>query len=327
MRRLIAAFLAVALAACSSPSQSAVPATPSGPATTADSTAGSSPGASTAAGSSASPVASSATSTQHPPVEAQVLLPGAAVEVAVRELNVRRNPSTSSKKLETLKRGAVLVISPIDNHALGWGPVQADGYTWYPVVRPNVFDTDLHLDPLPKHPITPGDDSLLSGWVASDDGSQAYLAPIAPRCPTTVDLLNVSGMLPAERLACFGEPFVLEGTYGCSGCGGLLLGTYKPVWLAVPLEFDFLSVNPADQLGPLALRFPPNGPPRPAIGSIVRVTVHVDDPRATKCTMSEPDGTGGTVTIDVRSAVLYCRERLVVDSYEVLGVDPSFPPG
>ncbi len=43
--------------------------------------------------------------------------------------------------------------------------------------------------------------------------------------------------------------------------------------------------------------------------------------------MRGPDGSGGTVEIDVRSAVLYCRERLVVDSYEVLGVDPSFPTG
>lgn len=326
MRRLIVALLAVALAACSSPSQSATPGAPSGSAATAGATAGSSPEPSAAAGSSASPVASFATSTQHPPVEAQVLLPGAAVEVAVRELNIRRNPSTASKKLATLRRGAVLIISPIDNHALGWGPVQADGYTWYPVVRPNVFDSDLHLDPLPKPPIEPGGTEL-AGWVASDDGSQAYLVPIAPRCPTTVDLLNVSGMLPAERLACFGEPIVLEGTYGCSGCGGLSLGTYKPVWLAVPFEFDFLSVNPADQLGPLALRFAPDGPPRPAIGSILRVTVHVDDPRSTKCTMSEPDGVGGTVTIDVRTAMLFCRERLVVDTYEVLGVDPSFPPG
>ncbi len=327
MRRLIAVLLAVALAACSGPSQSAIPGTPSGPATTAGATAGSSPAQAVVAGATTSPAPTTSFAPPVGPISAQVFLPGAAVEVAVRELNVRRDPSTSSKKLETLNRGTTLVISPIDNHNLGWGPIEADGYTWYPVVRPNVLGTDLLLDPLPKHPITPGDDSLLSGWVASDDGSQAYLAPIAPRCPTTVDLLNVSGMLPTERLACFGASFVLEGTYGCSGCGGLSLGTYKPVWLAVPFEFDFLSMKPAEQLGPLALRFAPDGPPRPALGSIVRVTVHVDDPRSTKCTMNEPDGTGGTVTIDVRTAVLYCRERLVVERYEVLGVDPSFPPG
>ena len=249
------------------------------------------------------------------------------MEVAVRGLNVRTNPSTSSKKLATLKRGTTLLISPIDNHNMGWGPVEADGYTWYPVVRPNVLDTDLHLDPLPKHPIVAGDDSQLSGWVASDDGSQPYLVPIAPRCPTIVDLVNVSGMLPAERLACFDEPFVLEGTYGCSGCGGISLGTYKPIWLAAPFEFDFLSVSPGERLGPLALRFAPDGPPRPALGTIIRVTVHVDDPRSSKCSVSEPDETGGTVTVDVRAAVLYCRERLVVDMYEILGTDPSFPPG
>ena len=323
MRKLLGATLVIALAACSGPTISssatfAPQATPAG-------SPGSSPGLSPGVLPTASPPAAS-TAPSAPPVSAQVFPPGAAVEVAVRELNVRRNPSTSSKRLEILDRGTILVISPIDSHSLGWGPVQADGYTWYPVVRPDV-STDGQLDPLPKPPIRFGDDSLLAGWVASHDGSREYLAPIGPRCPTTVDLLNVSGMLPAERLACFGEPFVLEGTYGCPACGGISTMTSKPAWLANPFEFDLLSMSPAEQLGPLALRFPPDGPSRPAIGSIIRVTVHVDDARATKCTLREHDGTGGTVEIDARSAVLYCRERLVVDALEVLGTDPSFPPG
>jgi hypothetical protein len=135
-------------------------------------------------------------------------------------------------------------------------------------------------------------------------------------------------MLPAERIACFGpEPFTLEGTFGCAGCGGIALGQYKPVWLATPVELDFLSVAPEDQFGPLALRFPPDGPERPSNGDIIRVTVHVDDPRSTKCTIGDPDDSGGFVAVDKATAVFYCRERLVVESYVVIGTDPDFPPG
>jgi hypothetical protein len=251
-----------------------------------------------------------------------ILLPGAAVQVAVKELNLRRKPSTSAKRVTTLSRGEVLVISPSDNISFGFGPVSANGYTWYPVIV-----TELRGGSLPALPASPLDYTAApptSGWVAADDGRNAYLAPLAPRCPTTVDLGNVQGMLAAERLACFGEPITLSGTFGCPGCGGAIVGTFKPIWLATPVAFDFLSVNPAAKIGPLAVRFAPDGPSRPAAGTRVSVVVHVDDPRATKCSMIDGDGAGAT-TIDKRTAVFYCRERLVVEQVQSLGPDPSFP--
>jgi hypothetical protein len=325
MRNLIARLLVVVVlvGACSGPIVSTATSGPTTPAA--------SPGPTSSLDASLQPSASPAAASPAPPtpptaIASQVFPPGAAIKVAVRELNVRKKPSTSSKRLEILKRGDVLIVSPTDQLSFGWGPVKADGYTWYPVMRPNVVSTDLDLDPLPKPPIDVADGSPFWGWLATDDGTRPYVTAIAPRCPTTVDLLNVSGMLPAERLACFPEPFVLQGTYGCAGCGAVSLGSFKPAWLATPVELDFLSVNPAERLGPLALRFAPNGPSRPAAGSILRVTVHVDDSRSDRCTMSELVGEE-LVAIDPRTAVLYCRERLVVDSYDVLGIDPSFPPG
>ncbi len=323
MRRLIPALLTFVVAACQGPSATLGPATP-GPATP-----GASPGA-TAAGESPAPSPSTAAASAAPtssvgPVSIQVFPPGAAVEVVVRELNIRKQPSLTAKRLRILERGEVMIVSPIDQLSFGWGPVKADGYTWYPVMEPDVFDTDLKLDLLPKPPIDVADGTPFWGWIATDDGDDPFVTAYPPRCPTTVDLLNVSGMLPAERLACFYGPIALEGTYGCAGCGALPFGTFKPAWLATPVELDFLSVAPEERFGPLALRFPPNGPERPTQGTIIRVTVHVDDPRSTRCTMIEGDGTGGFVEIDPRTAVLYCRERLVVESYEVLGTDPDFP--
>ena len=247
--------------------------------------------------------------------------PGAAVEVAVKELNLRKNPSTSAKRVAILNRGAVLVISPNDNISFGFGPVSRNGYTWYPVTV-----TGFKNGTLPALPASPVDatGAAVWGWVAANDGETPYLSPLAPRCPTVVDLENVQGMLAAERIACFGEKITLVGTYGCPGCGGTYVGTYKPLWLAAPFEFDFLSVNPADRIGPLAVRFPPDGPARPAAGTRVSVVVHVDDARSTKCTMIDGAGADAT-TIDKRTAVLYCRERLVVEQVQTMGPDPSFP--
>jgi hypothetical protein len=257
----------------------------------------------------------------------QVLPPGSAVQVRIAELNLRRHPTTSARRVEILERGDLLVVSPSDFVIAGYGPINSDGYTWYPVIKIDVFDGDGELDPLPTHPIPIGAE-LVSGWIASDDGEGRFVRQVEPRCPTTTDLANVSGMLPAERLACFGAaPIVLEGTFGCGGCGGAVAGRFEPSWLASPQNFDFLSEDVSEGFGPLALRFRPSGPARPAAGSIIRVTVHVDDARSTRCTMAELGEGESLIPVDAATAVLFCREQLVVDSYEVLGTDPDFTLG
>ena len=322
MRRLIAWAMALALVACTSPSASVAP---SGPVSPGSSIAGSPlpsgsvpPSIAPSAGPSASP---------GPPSAFQVLPPGSAVQVRATELNLRRQPTTSARRVELLERGELLVISPSDFVIAGYGPISADGYTWYPVIKIDVFDGDGELDPLPTHPIPIGAE-LVSGWIATDDGEDRYVRQLAPRCPTTVDLASVSGMLPAERLACFGAgPIVLEGTFGCGGCGGAIAGVFEPAWLASPMNFDFLSEDVSEQFGPLALRFRPSGPAPPAAGSIIRVTVHVDDARSTRCSIREAGEGDSLIPVDPATAALFCREQLVVDAFEVLGTDPDFTPG
>ena len=135
--------------------------------------------------------------------------------------------------------------------------------------------------------------------------------------------MNVEAMLAAERLACFGESIVLEGVYGCPICGATLPGLMSPLWLGYQESLSFLSVNPPADVGPLVLRFPPDGP-SPAQGSIIRVRVHVDDPAAATCTGTWPNSNGDMVAVPSATMILYCREQLVVESYEVLGMDPDF---
>jgi hypothetical protein len=322
-RALIAGLAALALAGCSSPSASMAPSQSAVPGSSVTaSPIPSAPSQSTPPASGAP--ASVAPTASAPPSLLQVLPPGSALEVRVADLNLRRQPSTSARRVKVLERGDLVVISPGDGIGVGYGPVRADGYTWYPVIEVDLIDGDGELDPLPVNPIPYGAE-LEWGWIATDGGSEPFVRQVAPRCPASVDLENVSGMLPAERLACFGGPIVLEGTFGCSGCGGAIAGEFEPAWLASPLNFDFLSVDVLEQLGPLGLRFRPTGPPRPPAGSIVRVTLHVDDARAARCTMSEMGDGDVLVPVPSETAVYICREQLVVDSYEVLGTDPEFP--
>jgi len=118
------------------------------------------------------------------------------------------------------------------------------------------------------------------------------------------------------------EQITLEGTFGCSGCAASVPGTFEPGWLAHPMNFGFLSVDPNARIGPFAMRFAPSGPPPPAVGQIVRVVGHFDDPAAGSCTISpgEPP-----VPLDPLATGLYCREQFVVESFEVTGTDPDFP--
>jgi hypothetical protein len=309
--------LAVVVGACGGPS-----ATPTGAATAT-------PSATPPATSSPAPTEqASPTATLGPPpttpvTPGAVLAPGTAVEVIAVELNLRERPSTSSKRVSLLKRGDVVIVAPLDNLGNGWGPVTADGFEWYPVMQ--VSTPDGKLPDLPQRPIANLDGEPVSGWVAAGEGTRPYIRALPPRCPTSPTLRRVAGMLPAERLSCFGaNPIVLEGTYGCPACGVMLPGVFEPAWLAIPIEIDFLSVDPSVEIGPIALRFPPDGPDRPPPGSIIRVTVHVHDPRAVGCSITV-DASPAAITVHAETAELFCRERLVVDSYETLGTDPRFP--
>ena len=327
MRRLLAiAMVQVAvLSACSQGSGSSPsPGTTVAPSPSVEAPASPSPSGSPLP-TAASTVAAATAKPSTPVGTLDVIPPGAAIQVTVAELNLRIEPSTSATKVETLKKGDLLVTVPY--HGIGGeiGPRKANGFTWYPVVRVQVAGSGGGLPDLPTSPIIQGTD-LVGGWIAANDGSKPYVAPLAPRCPATVDLENVQAMLPAELLACFGAPFVLQGTYGCGGCGGISTLVGKPAWLADPFGYSFLSVDASKQLGPLDLHFPAKGPAAPPDASIIRATVHVDDPAATRCTVTDESIPVGDParTFPSTGVILYCRERVVVESFEVLGVDPNF---
>ena len=230
-----------------------------------------------------------------------------AFHVNVPELNIRATPSTAGTKVAVARRGDIIVVY---DHR-----VEADGFVWYfgypavqaPGVLPSLPES---LDPRIDPPF---------GWLAAGTAADPYMLPIAPRCPTEVDVETVVAMLDSERLACFGARSIgVEGTYGCRGCGGVVTGTYEPPWLAGREHPDF----------PFALHFPPSGLQPPPQATIIRVRGHFDDPAASTCVIHEGVGLEGTLEpIGTALSVDYCRRRFVVETYEVLGPDPSFEGG
>lgn len=266
------------------------------------------------------PVATQAATATQPPVTYPLELDFAnqfAMRVNVTGLNVRAKPSTSSASLGHAVKGSIFLVRD-------W-PLQANGFSWYFGYQA-LIEANGTIPALPKT-LEPGVDPQ-AGWLAAGTATSPFLVPIGARCPTVVNLVNVEAMLDSELLACFGsKAIVLQGTYGCGGCGGVPVGNGSPDWLADPLAFGLLSVNASVRIGPLAVHFAPTGPQPPAVGSIVKVTVHLDDPRATTCRMSETNDAGDAVAINDKVALAWCRAKLVVDSLDVLGTDPSFPLG
>jgi hypothetical protein len=246
-----------------------------------------------------------------------ILPPGSVARVLVDGLRVREEPTTGAALVTTLANGELVAIG----HGYlmpDLGPRGADGFIWYPV-------RSLGIDELPPVGSPPFEVSADIGWVAASDSTTPFLELVPPRCTDAEPTLALlQSLVEWERLACYGDRSItIEGVYGCGGCGGLQPGTFTPEWLAHPMNFDLLSVEPQDRIGPFALRFPPDIE-RPEAASILRVTGHFDDPASAECVYEPGDPPN---PIDATSARFYCRTQFVVESIEVLGTDEDFPFG
>jgi hypothetical protein len=247
-----------------------------------------------------------------------VLPPGSVVRVVADGLRVRQEPTRGAEQVGTLSRGELVLLGYSFLHP-AFGPVEADGFVWYPVSPLGV--TEL---PDPEAPL----ESEVVGWAAVGDGTDPWVELVPPRCVEgDPDLALLSSLTEWERLACYGDrSLTIEGVKGCGGCGGLYPGTFEPSWLATPMNYEFLSVEPQERIGPFLLRFSPDGPERPSepgVAPILRVTGHFDDAAAAGCMIARPTDE----PIDEAVAELYCRQQFVVESYEILGIDEDFPFG
>jgi hypothetical protein len=245
-----------------------------------------------------------------------ILPPGSVARVVVDGLRIRDEPTTGGAASGTLARGDLVEIGA----GIYLGPIEADGYTWYPVVG------------LAARELPPPSDGVLErdhdkvGWVAASSGGSQHLELLPPRCVDgDPDLALLDALTAWERLACFGDrELTFEGTHGCGGCGGFAAGTFEPGWLAYPMSGYPISVNPQERIGPFGFRLAPDGPAEPEGGAILRVTGRFDHPAARGCTVAPGDP---PEPADAGAAELYCRSMFVVESYEVIGFDENFPFG
>ena len=298
-----------------SPSASvAASAAPSAASSAPASAAASAPAASAAP--SSAPSAAAGPDPVVPPPDG-VLPPGSLARVTADGLRVREGPTTSAGEVATLAAGDLVAIGK-SYLSPNPGPVEADGFTWYPVGVLGVTE----MPPVPHEPL---EVSGTVGWVAGGDASGTFLELVDARCTDAEPTLAVlQSLLPWEQLACYGNAsLTIEGILGCGGCGSFIPGTFQPPWLAYPESLDFLSVEPQDRIGPFALWFPPEVE-RPEAASILRVTGHFDDPRAAECDMQLGDP---PAAVDEVTTLYSCRAKFVVESVEVLGTDEDFPFG
>ena len=245
------------------------------------------------------------------------LLVGSAVQVAVAELNLRQAPSPDARR--------VALLTPDHLLGIGVGPVNAGGYTWY---EAEVISSNGEMPALGSAPVAY--DDRISGWVAVARRTTPYVVRVPPRCADTIDIAHLASMLPAELLVCFGRSTLdLEGVYGCPGiCEAFYPGTYEPSWLAQPVTFSLLRPYPIQTSQfpvVVTVRFPPDGPPAPGRGAIVRIRGHFDDDHASSCSIAIlPPGSGDEVPLIAEASELVCRQRFVVEGYSIIGVDPDF---
>lgn len=285
---VLASIVAVALlAGCAAPVGGLATQTPS-PVGSAQSDSPSPVASATPADASSRPAISEVRQTHAGPL-ATVLQP---------RLAVRDFAGNAFDKLAELRAGTeVMVVT---------GPLTNDGLDWYEVVFGAIAG-----DPDPW-----GD--VGGGWIAAGSSGQeaTTLAIDPPRCPETVTANSIGQMSTFARLECLGEASH-EVTGVIRGCTDYWEGTDEPKWLYIG------CVNLGNQDGSvtdLYLHFPPEliGPETHE-GDIVRLTGHVNDPRASECrdmVSAEPPIPASLV--DAYS-VMSCRGRFVVTQLEITG--------
>lgn len=289
--RLSPLALCLVLTACSSGASTQ----PSASATSVPSSPSSEASVAAMPTSEPSPAASSTppTPTTQPDLGWGFLPPGSDARVTVDGgLRLRAEPGTGSAILATLAKGTLVEI-----FGPPWQRDAGDAFEWQRVL---VQSADEHQ----------------VGWVATiDPGTFLALEPID--CPTgPIELDIVLRMRDLARLTCLGgQELTLEGTV-VTGFGGMILGTFEPGWLAGPFGFSG-AIAAAGGACCFFYHQPPGSEPIfPLDGDRLRLTGHFDDPAATTCRIATGDP---PIPEPDELAVVYCRERFVATSVEIVG--------
>lgn len=255
---------------------------------------------------------------------AGILPPGSVAVVTVDGLRMRGGPPGTGDLHEqivhTLDAGALVRV--------GWSPFSylaadrsTDGRAWYEVGAGGWAASG---------------GEFVGGWVAAGDAGLEFLRLAPVLCPVPINLETLlwtpargdepEGITSAwERVACAGNrSLTLEGVFEICYEGGHYPYAFDPAYLAVPDNCANLVLDEIDASGypsrggSLPMGIPPSlAGEQPERGNVLRVTGHFDDLASSTCTATP----AGDFESDVDPAflALFCRERFVVETLEVIG--------
>ena len=240
------------------------------------------------------------------------LLPaGSVITVTGDGVRIRGEPSTDAAIVTAMSAGDVAYLEDEVT-----GPIQADGYDWYPIQYADGEDVWPWMDLAP--------DGLVTGWIAAGNDAERFVELAHVSCATEPPTLEVLAfeLTAWERLVCLsGTTITVDASDFCNqeefgGCGGTTPGA-QPAWLADQTQHRPM-VLPGNHLYPYVLvAIPPDLVPEyrelpPS--RVLRITLHVDDPAAATCVLGGPDDEGRPSNPD--AVRVWCQERLVLESFE-----------
>lgn len=244
-----------------------------------------------------------------PQASPQALTPVAA-EILVDGLTLRGGPGKSAPAIacdrndgKPVQLDADSVVGLLDEiMTFGYQmPVEADGYSWHPVVANATYPDGSPSGAGPCHEVP-----TLVGWVAGGTTHGPWLRPIVPcpDIPTDVEGLSRMSSEPLLALGCFSQqPMTVEGSYPAPAAGiGFSCPGIEPAWLTCSLE----------TIGGVRVRVPPTLT-MPSPGGSIVVTGHFDDPAAADCVPAD------LKYVPQVSATFYCRTQFVLDAARPAG--------
>jgi hypothetical protein len=232
---------------------------------------------------------------------------GARLEIGATA-NVREAPSASARVLGEVRQGSTVGITYDSHDEAGagpiFGPIVADGYTWYPVALDEPLST------------------VTTPWLAIEAAGAIVVQPECPEPATNPTVDDIGRLGGQERPVCFGDrELKLTGRMPLSGLGGMVLGTWEPMWLAWPVN-DGTPLAGTDLNNPRFAVYFAEGVQAPDLppGSTevyheVRLVGHFDDPASATCLVQAPEATEPEPADQVE---LYCRTHFVVTEIELV---------
>jgi len=217
---------------------------------------------------------------------------------------------------EVLPPGNTFFLTPDPNGDM-LSDLPRGGRVWIVDGPTRVGDQDWYRVQWQPTPIYDG----IPGWMPSTLDGHPLVQPTEPRCtgavPTVADFV---GLIPAERLACFGaRPITLGPVALRFAPSKTAEATGSPSWLATSATIAmFGTAGPDGADLPLLVRADPSVGELPFDGW-VEVTGHFDDPAAGTCSRTWAGSQGDSTSPETPAEQqLVCREQFVISSYHVV---------